>query len=320
MSKASIRHNRRALVIVLVATFVVWLGVSMSEEKDYPITLPLDYSDYDTARFSIIDCDTSVTLNMRCSGFRAIGRSLALRNKHLTLPLSVWLENVNDTIETLPLEISELRAIGDFAEQIRLGNIESLSLQKQNISLVVAQRHKKAFVPKLKDVTFSFSNGTGIYGNPTITPDTIYLYGSQQSLDKIGELYTEPTSITNIDSSRIYSIPLVPVWKEYSDLHPSNEMIKVFVPVTEFTENSFTLPLHLIANDTTIKYRLYPEEVKVSFWVAKEDYTKAKADAFRAEVDYNPNQLRQTVMLSSFPEFVRVRSIEPSHVQIVVYK
>lgn len=320
MSKTSKRHNQRALIIVLVATFTVWLSVSMSEEKDYPITLPLDYSDYDTARFSILDCDTSVTLNMRCTGFRAIGRSLALHNKRLTLPLAVWLENVSDTMEVIPLEVSELKAIGDFAEQIHLGNVSSLSLQKQSVTLVVAQRHRKAFSPRLKDVTFSFSNGTGIYGSPAIAPDSVYLYGSRQSLDKIDELFTEPSTISNIDSSRSYTIPLVPVWKDYPDLHPSQEMIKVFVPVKEFAENSFTLPLQFVSSDTSVKVRLYPEEVKVSFWVAKEDYAKAKADAFKAEVVYNPNQLRQSVRLASFPEYVRVRSVEPSYVQIVVYK
>ena len=321
MSKASKRRNARAFMVVLVTTFLVWFVASMSEEKEYTATIPVDYIGYDTARYALVSADTAVTLSIRSNGFRAVGRSFSLPDKHIAINIGSLFHGMPDSEEAIAFVLRTDRLQETFASQLHLPGHVSILPITEKLHLKIAQRCCKAFVPQLKNVDFTFTMGRGVYGAPVVSPDTVFLYGSMEHLSQIDQLTTAPATIANVVASSTYTLPLDTVWQRFPDLRVSTHEVQVHVPVEEYTENSYTLPLHLIAADTLLKVRVYPTDVKVSFWVAKKDYTSTRPNDFKAVVTYNSAALSTArVVVSEFPDFVRIKSVQPDTVQIVRIK
>ena len=321
MSKASKRRNARAFMVVLMTTFLVWFGASMSDEKEYYSTLPVDYIGYDTAQYALVSADTMVTIAIRSNGFRAVGRSFYMPDKRLSVDIGSLIGNMADSVEASHITLRTDKLQEAFVEQLHLPGHATVYATDEKLHLVVAQRRRKAFVPQLRNVDFTFTMGRGVYGEPVITPDTVFLYGSLESLERVEQLTTAPATIANVAESRTYILQLDPVWQRYPDLRVSTPNIQVYVPVEEYTENSYMLPLHFHMADTAMKVRIYPMEVRVSFWVAKKDYSRTRPEDFKAVVTCHSAAFSSArVVLSEFPDYVRIKSISPDTAQVLIIK
>lgn len=312
----------RPFIISVIATSFVWLVASMSDVKNYPSNVHVDYINYDTARFSIVSADATIELNIASNGFNAFLNNFSIKHQHVTVDLKPLLSNVDLNKETMQYNLSTAEMIDEFEKQLDLSGVSSISAKQKTLHLTLAQRRRRAYAPQIKNVDFNFASGCGIYGEPRIEPDTVYLYGSLNSLNKIESIATAPATVANIDKSGSYMLDLDPVWKKYPDIRPSTNQVQVFIPVKTFTEKTFTLPIHFQSSDTSFKVHLYPETVEVTCWVSANDFTKVKASDFGATVHYNPNnaETHLNIILNRFPNYVRIKSIKPNKVQFVIIK
>ena len=66
----------KQFLAILTVTALVWLVVSMSEISEYPCTVKVEYEGYDDVRYSLLQADTALLLQIQCSGYDALLRSL----------------------------------------------------------------------------------------------------------------------------------------------------------------------------------------------------------------------------------------------------
>ena len=58
----------KRFLVILGITALVWVGVSLSEENDYPVRVRVEYIGYDTVRYALLQADTLLPVQAHISG------------------------------------------------------------------------------------------------------------------------------------------------------------------------------------------------------------------------------------------------------------
>lgn len=307
--------------VVLVCTAIVWIGVAMSDVQNYTTTYYVKWVGVDTARYAIIQEDTTVQVILQSNGFSALGRSLHSHYQHLVVDVSNSMPEQED--ETFVVTTGTRSVVLLSNQRNNLSGIRGVSTDKEYLQLHLAERHHKAFAPVLTGVEYTFVSQFGLDGQPKIAPDSIYLYGSEASLSRIDEVHAVPTVVANIGKSDYHRVDLdKSCWSKYPDVHPSVNYVDIYIPVQRFTEKSFVLPIQVKGLDSNVRVNLYPPKVKLTVWVPTKDYARLKDDDFRLTVNYSDtvNSSQLDVNMEKYPSMVRLKKIVPDNIHFVIIK
>ena len=308
----------RAFFFTLIVISLIWLISNMSEQKAYRETYPLRFTGFDSVRYATTLADTVVTLDITSNGFRALQRSLATR-RTIEINVASKLGKGNSDGYELTLSTNEFSEV--FTSQVDMRGVESLAPVQQSLALRLALRESKAFLPDIEKVRFQFEGMTGIFGTPTVKPDTIWLYGSRASLDQIDHIEAQPQTIGGIMKSGTFEVKLDPVWKKFSDVRPSATKLSVFLPVQRYVQRTVAVPLRIVNSDNVKRIHLYPDQVSVSFMVPQSEYNKYTASDFSVDVTIDSDSLSSLhPVVTAFPANVRILSVSPEEVQYIIIK
>ena len=296
----------KQFLVILGLTALVWLGVSMGETDTYTLPVRVKMTGFDTVRYAVVQADTTITLRVESNGYNALMRS------------------VRDERPTLQVDMTGRRSVAgsELCEMARrqLHGLHSVSTDKDSLRLLLAERSSRTFIPIIDDVEFAFAEQYGLYGQPTVTPSEVTLYGPENDIARIKEVRLAATKINNISKSGHYRLRLQPVWEQYADVHPSVCEVDVYVPVETYVEREYKIPIEVAGADTTVELHLYPDVATLHVWVAQRDIQRIPE--FTVTIDYADvvSHHRLVPRLIRFPTYLRPRSIEPAEVQCVVIR
>lgn len=296
----------KQFLVILGLTALVWFGVSMAETDTYTLPVRVEMSGYDTLRYAVVRADTALNLRIESNGFNALIHSI--RGERPTLQVDMSNRNV-----VAGREVCELA-------RRQLAGLTSAATDKDSLRLVLAERSKRTYKPVIDDVEFAFAEQYGLYGEPTVSPTEVTLYGPEADLRQIDEIRLEATKIEGIAQSGSYRLQLKPVWKRYADVHPSVDEVDVYVPAETYVEREYKVPIQVVDADTNVELHLYPETATLRVWVAQCDLQRVPE--FEVTIDYADVVAHRTLTprLSQFPTYLRPRSVEPAEVQCVVIR
>lgn len=296
----------KQFLIILGLTALVWFGVSMAETNTYNLSVRVEMSGYDSLRYAVVRADTALNLRIESNGFNALIHSI--RDERPTL--NVDMSNRNAVAGSEVCELARRQLIG----------LTSVATDKDSLRLVLAERSQRTYKPVIDDVEFSFAEQYGLYGEPTVSPAEVTLYGPEADLQKIDEIRLEASRIEGIAQSGSYRLRLDPVWNRYTDVHPSVDEVDVYVPAETYVEREYKVPIQVVGADTNVELHLYPETATLRVWVAQCDLQRVPE--FDVTIDYADVVAHRTLSprLSQFPTYLRPRSVEPAEVQCVVIR
>ena len=276
----------------------------MSEEGEYPMEVRVEMVGFDTVRYAVVNADTVLPLKVTMSGFNAFLNSHYQQHVEVTVPE-----------DGSAVEVDALR------QQLLHSSLgaKEVSSSVDSLRFVLAPRGQRTFRPRIDNVNFSFTDQHGLYGEPSVTPAEVTLYGPDEVLAQIKELKVAATNIRDISASGTYELPLEPVWSQYADVHPSVTEVSIYLPVEAYVEKDYSVPITVLDADTSVSLRLYPEAATVRAWVAQRDLLREPE--FVVAVNYSDiflNEGRLAPRLVEFPSYVRPRNVEPAEIQCVV--
>lgn len=300
----------KQFLVILALTALVWLGVSMMEPTEYPVRVHVEMEGYDTVRYALVKADTDLTLRVKTDGYRAMLYSI--RKEEPVIKLAVAEEGLRHSVPAD--DVYDLLKAQMYGVISVSGNIDSLRV-------VLAERHHRTFRPRLDKVDFSFAEQYGLYGQPVVTPAEVTLYGTEESLDGIEDVFVAKAAVKDIKASGSYVLPLEPVWESRVDVKPSCREVSVYVPVEPYVEREYRVPIKVAGADTTVELKVYPEEAVLKVWVAQRDMQRTPN--FEVAIDYSDvlaHKTEITPRVVEFPGYVRLRNVEPQNVQCVIIK
>lgn len=298
----------KRFLVILGLTVVVWLGVSMSAESVYPVQMRVTMVGYDTVRYAVVSADTVLPLQVRMSGFNAFWGTL---------------RHQKDTLQVTCPQDRGAVAVSSLTGRLRnkIHGAQQVTSTVDSLRIVLSERSSRAYRPVLDDVDFTFANQYGLYGEPTITPAEVTLYGPMEALSQIGEVRVAAANLDGISTDGTYRLPLEPVWQQYADVRPSCTDVDVYLPVEAYVEREYKVPIRVLDADSTVSLRIYPEEATVRVWVPQRDLHREPE--FVVAVDYADVLLYDghlSPRLLQFPAYVRPRKVEPQDIQVVIIR
>jgi len=295
--------------IILLLTAIVWFVVTMSEHNDYPIEVRVRWTGVDTSRYIVTHADTVLPVVITSNCFNAIDRYLDVRDKVYELCVS------GDTVVKVNKALFE-----DINRQFGFSGTHGVASTVEELRFSTTERRSRAYVPQLRDVDFHFAGQIGLSGEPTLKPDTVWLYGDYNSLQRIHEVYTAPAAVVNISDSGYYMLALEPVWERYPDVRPSTDSVRIFIPAERYVETTVSVPVEFRSEDGNRQVRLYPNHVDVTLWVPLAEYERVTESHIQAVVNYDPTSslTELPVYITRFPSQSRIKSVSPETISYVI--
>jgi len=281
----------------------------MSEHSDYPIDVHVQWTGADTSRYIVNQADTVLPLVVTSNCFNAIDRYLAVRDRSFVIHVT------GDTVVKVNKALIE-----DINRQLGFYGTHGVTSSIEELHFSTTERRSRAYIPQLRDVDFVFADQIGLSGEPSLKPDTVWLYGDSASLQHIPEIYTAPAAVANITDSGYFMLALEPVWKKYSDVRASTDSVRIFVPAGRYVETTVSVPVVFNSETANHQVRLYPDHVNVTLWVSVSDYQHISESQFQAVVNYDPSSTLTDlpVYITRFPAQSRIKSVTPSSISFVI--
>lgn len=322
MEKKRFRQSR-AFIFALVAVTVVWFVASMSETNKYREQYAIAFDGLDTARYAITAVDSVITVDITSNGFHALNRSISKpRTIHFDILQHISRLSQDDEVnKSNTVTVSIKDSLDIIARQIDMRGIDELQTVTEKATISYAPREWKVYHPDIESVEFEFDGMAGLCGEPRIVPDSVIVYGSRQSLDKLDKLKASHQVIKHIRKSGNYSITLEPSWKKFPDLRLSTEKVKIFIPVETFIEKKIMVPVEYKSNDNVKRVELYPSTVTVNCLLPRSNYSDIKdKDLVVSAIHDGDSGSTLRPVVTQFPSNIRIKSVEPQEIQYIVIK
>lgn len=196
------------------------------------------------------------------------------------------------------------------------GNTEIKSISPDSIVFDLDEVIKKK-VPVIRNFLINYKKQFMLKDKISLTPDSIFIRGVHSVLDTINSVYTVANVFDDVHDSLEFDIEL----EKITGVAFSKNMLKCSIPVEEFAELSFVLPIDVVNQPKDFNLKLFPSEAKVICNVGFSQYRQVFQQQFRFTVDYNdiknkPNRIR--LNLDKFPENVSSVRYYPISVEYLV--
>lgn len=154
-----------------------------------------------------------------------------------------------------------------------------------------------------------------VYGNPTITPARVTVYGPKNVLDTMTSVHTVAFKAVNAAERVTQTLDI----DYYGGIVRSDQLtVEVAVEVEKYTETVIEVPVTVT---DLLSCRFFPETMKVKCLVPIRDYASVNASSFLVLADTAQLHRLQPLLdirLVQIPEHVQVVSTEPDQVEYLI--
>lgn len=314
--------NKRRIYIFLLCVAIstlFWLFNKLSQETTATLSKPIVFESLPDGLVAASQSDNFIKYRLKSTGLRLIR--------------TFWFSPA-DTLfiqaDVLPLLRREGRNLY-FVDEARLnsmltnrfGQFSSVETVQPDTVFVELVAATTKLLPVKPDADITFEQRFRLHGEMSIEPDSVLLTGPASILDTLKYVTTEHWVSGRLRQNTEQMLSLkkpLPL----KSLHLETEIIKIFIPVAEFTESSIELPLHVMAPDGSSppNVRLFPNRVAVNYLVALNDYASVNEQMFRAivpcPISTDPGDGRLRVELEAHPSFIDVLSISPAFIEYII--
>jgi len=295
------------LIFCSISAFA-WLMVKLSD--NYTITLKFNTKFIDTPANQIIrNEEYPIEATVVAPGFNLLNYYLV---PHKSREITVSLKDMKYKI------LSDNRysvggnlikeAVADFLEI----NVNDVALpQTDYVFTMYKLASKRVKVNLLTDLTFK--SQYNIYGEPTVSPDSITIFGA----------YNIIRDYEYVNTRTVVKRGVIDDIREFADIQLDDDIysdvkkVEVDIDVEKFTESEVTLPINTLGVNNLV---IFPDRAKIKYIVALKDYPNINDLAFNLEID-TTNFKKQDLLpvrVAIYPNNTSIIGIIPDKVEYLV--
>lgn len=278
------------------------------------MSFSVEIQGYDTNRFILVKADTTLPVLVNMNGFNALWHKAFIHSR----PLTVGLQKDTAAVQYIPINV-----LYSMIEQQYGYDKTRLTSNMGGITLSFAERQSRQYDISLDNLHLQFAEGYGLGGDVSVVPKSILVYGTEASLRRITCINVAETKLSDVNSSKTFKLKLAPPLPADKSIRLSQSEVEVYIPVEKYVEKTLQIPITVDGIDSTVRIQLYPSQVAVSIWTSPTTAASIDASKFRLVVDYKQilsGKREIEPRFDYFPASVRIRNINPQHVQSVIIK
>jgi hypothetical protein len=175
-------------------------------------------------------------------------------------------------------------------------------------------------LPVRRNFSLEFRKQFAISDSIEFNPDTVIIKGPESILDTIHAIYTQEGSFKDLHDSSWFEIPL----REIRGTQLSHNLVNCRIPVEEFTELEFKLPVFILNEPIGYSVKLFPSEIRLLFNVGFSKYKNITPDQFKLTVDYfeleKAGNSRAIIKIDQKPAHISSIRLIPQSVDFIIEK
>jgi YbbR domain-containing protein len=316
LNPEAIRSNQR-LVIFVICLFIasiLWFLNALSKNYTTEIAYPVKYVNLPKNKFIINEPPRKLQLRVNAHGFTLLRYKLRLAFSPVVLNISEIMEE-NKVASGGYYNLQSSLILDKISRQIS-SDINIMNVRPPTLQLVFDSLESR-FVPVGANLDIQYLSRFSQAGYMQIVPAFVEITGPRAVIEQIDTVFTQRRFFKNIKSDIEKETALdIP---EKISVDPRKVVVKI--PVDEFTEQSFTIPLIIKSLPSDIKVRLFPQTVEVSFSIGLKQFSEITPDIFSLYVDWSDaanGVLTLPVRVDDIPESIKSLKISPSHVEYLI--
>lgn len=303
--------KRRLHIVVASGLFgiVVWLSVSMSEQFQVTVPVPLTIENVPEGWAVRTAVPHALQVKLRGDGWRLAALLLGPELR-LDLPLN-----------SLPAG-NRAVSFNDLADRISLRpGVELVDMKPDSVFLGL-DRYAQKKVPVVLDCTVSFRDGYGQVGANAVEPESVMIGGAEAVLSSIDSWKTQRTAFDGLKGPVETNVTLAASNSYLITL--SVPTVHVRISVQPFAEKVFSgLPVDIYAVPSNREVILIPPKIDAVVRGGIKQLANLSSNDFRVYVNYGKILSDTTGIVDAeigAPGGIQVVSRRPEHLQYIVRK
>ncbi len=310
------RKQWKIFLACLGVSTILWSLLRFSEERNDTVDVQLNFINYPKNEILVSSVPKSISVTIQAQGFELISRSFGFRKSNLNIDVSkIKVINRDDEKHYIwipsrhSIEVSQ--AIGS-----KLKANEAFS-KTDTVRLIFSEKVEKKLISKF-NYEVNKAREHFVLKQPVLSPSAVTVRGAKSILNKMDTLYTEFSELelldTDLNQSYKFEIP-----EGIDSLY--NDSVHVFMEVEALKESDVMIPISILDAPDSLEFKLFPNEVKVTFICVESDLKKISTKDFQANVDFEDVKSsfkRLNVVLNEYPQDIQNIRIEPANVEYII--
>jgi hypothetical protein len=313
------RHNVSVFAICLTISVFIWLLTKLTYDYTNVVTFPVGYTGLPQEKIPMTSMDSVLDVAINATGFGLLRINYFTRKRTFNINLMNYqmqtFEGYSEVVIGTSLVAQQIVERFNIPGQVDYVIPESLTLRfNEKVSRRVAV---------LPDVKYTFKRQYFAYDTMEVKPAYVEISGKADVIEKVRFVKTLPVVFENLDASVDRSVDLLP--PNTSDpfwIDPPQ--VRISMQVKRFTETGFEVSVQPVNLPDSVKIKLFPQKVNISFLVALKDYKDLTPEMFNCVVDFSDitglEGSRLQVQLLDPPSVVRGIQITPPEIEFLILK
>ncbi len=314
-------NNQRLIVffICLMISAILWMMIRLSRDYTELERFSISYKGLQSDKILLPATDTVFYVNIQTNGYNILFDKLFPDKHQFEIDISQYVPKLVGNYFEINIETGTLHTALSYYFK---ANEKIISVLPVNLKIMLEKAYTKK-VPVVLDAEISYAKQFNLNKKIYYEPDSIYITGNEQQLKSISSVTTEKKYLKDLSANTIVSLKLL---NKFSNLNIrySTDNVKLFIPVTQYTEEFFEIPVLIDSLKDDAKISVIPEKVRIYFYVNVPDFPNLKVDSFSTAISafdiLNSKNNLAKVYLKHAPYFVKVQRIEPEFVEFVKHK
>lgn len=304
--------------LCVFCSFCVWITLSLSQQKFDSFELNIRFTKH-PKNFTLINHpQSSIFFNATSSGYDL---QTLHRKKEQILDVDVSEIKLNKVDNQFVGVLYTNKIENEIKTQLMYkGAINQIT--PDSIVLIYEKNITKQ-LPVSLNVDYQLARQYWMCCDPIVSPKIISIEGLPCDLDSLYEIKTIYKNLEVLSDTFNITLSLIKPDTKFP-VSISDDSVQLTIPVEQFTEKQFVIPITSSSSDKNFKIKTFPEQVTVYFLVSLKQFDQISEEMFQAEVVYNDSFDKNSTMLpvkiTKKPNFGTVSMITPKKVEYILIK
>ena len=302
------KRNINRFSVFLGIAFVFLIFSKLSSDYNQPIKLKLKFTDLPEEIIIKSDSSNTIEAVVEAKGFALVPY---IFNNTETISL-----NANEDVIVNENEFVFEVQKNSFLLEEQLGSSYKIRSLKPELLHIAYSKRASKVVPVKLNSDIKYATGYDLYGNFTLSNDSVKIVGPTDKIADISFVTTNQLKLTEVNTDIKTSVMI----NKIQDVEVFPKSIDVEAAVKRFTEGKIEVPLTIINMPENVLINYFPKTVTLSYYVDLESFNSITPSAFSVECDYsliNSNQTYFVPKIAKMPEFVKRVNIKQKRIDFI---
>ena len=314
-----VKSDKKILIFLffLVLSTIMWVLQALSKEYTTIIDFPVKYINVPSDKVIVGNLPTKLAIKVNSFGYNLASYSISKSFAPVVCDLKSYslkqLYTNNNYLYFIATDQMNEKVSSQLGQKIKI-----LDFYPDTIFFQFADVVNKT-VRIEPNLNIAFDKQYLLKDNIVIDPAFVRITGPNTILDTITFIKTKPLNFRGLNKTIKQKININTI----NGINYSVENVNITIPVEKYTESSIYVAVKVLNLPKKYKFNIFPNKIKISYFVGLSKFEKVKPSDFLVIVDYktiveDKSNKKLRVKLLKYPTFIKNIKFQPQSIDYIL--